>query len=186
MPPDTHRSIPRDLLAGFVAIGFVLASAILLQFVGSDLRVVFAVTGTAFCLAGLARGSSAPLNLWLKAITVSSPGLLGTAALIMNDGLHRIEIPIVVSLTSIFLTAAGIRTRRLWNSSRPKSLLTGTLAAAGLGCLVVVFVPYLVVHSSIKKTQLPAPPFTMTASDGRIVKSDDLRGHVVVLVFWAT
>jgi peroxiredoxin len=176
----------RDLLAGLLAIFGVLAISIYFQFVGSDLRVLFAVTGTAFYLAGLARGSSAPLNLWLKAVLVSSPGLIGTAALIINDGLHRIQIPIAVTLTSILLTALGVQTRRFWNSSRRKSLYTSTLSAAGLGCLVLMIVPYLAVHSSTKKTELPSPAFALAASDGRTVKSADLRSHVVVLAFWAT
>jgi peroxiredoxin/Flp pilus assembly protein TadD len=34
--------------------------------------------------------------------------------------------------------------------------------------------------------QSPAPPFKITDSDGRIFSSDSLRGHFVLLDFWAT
>lgn len=124
MLPEKPRSIPRDLLAGFVAILSVLAISIRAQFVGSDLRVLFALTGTAFFLAGLVRGLSAPRNPLAKAVIASSPGLLGTAALIINDGSHRLDIPIAVSLTAILLTGLGIQTRRLWRTARPKGIWT--------------------------------------------------------------
>ena len=186
MVPEKPRSVPRDLLAGFIAIVFVLASAILTQFVGSDLRVLFAITGAAFYFAGFARGLSAPANPWGKALLVSCPGLLGTGALIMNDGLHRIQIPAAVSITAILLTLAGIQTRRLHGHSRRGSFVFGILSAAALGCLVVFLVPALAVYSSLKKTVRPPRSFSVSASDGAVIKSEELRGRVVVLSFWAT
>jgi cytochrome c biogenesis protein CcmG, thiol:disulfide interchange protein DsbE len=36
------------------------------------------------------------------------------------------------------------------------------------------------------KVDQPAPPFTLTLMDGTKIKSDQLRGNVVVLNFWAT
>ena len=180
------RRISRDLLAGFLAIFCVLTSAILTQFVGADLRVLFAVTGAAFYFAGLSRGNSVPQNVWLKGLLVSSPGLLGTAALIMNDGLHRLQIPVAVSCTAILLTISGIQTRRLWNAARMKSWLLGSSSFLGLALFVFALVPDLVVFSSLKKVDRPAPQFSMSLSDGSVLKSSDLQGRVVVLAFWAT
>ena len=180
------RRISRDLLAGFLAIFAVLASAILTQFVGSDLRVLFAVTGAAFYLAGLSRGSSAPQNIWAKGLLVSSPGLLGTAALIMNDGLHRLQIPAAVSCTAILLTISGVQTRRLWNAARVKSWMLVFASILGLLFLVSALVPALVAFSSLKKIDRPAPNFTVSLADGNTLKSTDLQGRVVVLAFCAT
>jgi thiol-disulfide isomerase/thioredoxin len=185
MPQERPMSIRRDLLAGFTAIVFVLASAIFLQFVGSDLRVVFAVTGTAFYFAGLARGLSAPSHPWVKAILVSSPGLLGTAALIMNDGFHRFQIPVAVTLTAILLTRAGVTTRRLWTPSPSASVCLGSAAAAALALLVIVVVPTLVIRASLKEIDRPVSAFSYSDSSGRIIRSDTLKGQVVVLGFWA-
>lgn len=180
------RRISRDLLAGFLAIFSVLASAILTQFVGSDLRVLFAVTGAAFYLAGLSRGNSAPQNSWAKGLLVSSPGLLGTAALIMNDGLHRLQIPAAVSCTAILLTISGVQTRRFWKSARVKSWLLGSSSFLGLAVVVFALVPALVVFSSLKKVDRPVPNFTLSFADGTTLNSSDLHGRVVVLAFWAT
>lgn len=180
------KSVRRDLLAGFAAIVFVLACAILTQFVGADLRVLFAVTGTAFYFAGLARGLSAPVNRWIKAILVSSPGLIGTAALIMNDGLHRYAIPLAVTLTAILLTLAGVETRRWWSRARGASFLLGGASAVALGAWVTLAVPAIVIHSSLKVIDRAAPDFSVTDSDDRVIKAADLKGHVVVLAFWAT
>lgn len=180
------RRISRDLLAGFLAILCVLASAILTQFVGSDLRVLFAVTGAAFYFAGLSRGNSTPQNVWMKGLLVSSPGLLGTAALIMNDGLHRLQIPVAVSCTAILLTVSGVQARRLWNATRGKSWLLGTFSFLGLAVFVFTIVPDLVVFSSLKRVDRLAPQFSMSLADGSVLKSSDLQGRVVVLAFWAT
>lgn len=186
MSLEKPRSIPRDLLAGFVAIVFVVGTAIRAQFVGSDLRVLFAITGTAFFLAGLVRGLTAPQNPWIKAFVASSPGLLGTAALIMNDGLHRVQIPIAISLTAILLTFLGIQSRRLWHAARIKGILTGIFSTGALAGLSFFLVPTLVVYSSLKSVNKMVREFSLSASDGNVIKSGDLRGRVAILAFWAT
>lgn len=186
MTPVQARSIPRDLLAGFLAICGVLVTSIYTQFVGSDLRLLFAVTGVAFFLAGLARGHAAPVNAWLKGLLVSCPGLIGTAALIMNDGLHRFQIPAAVTSIAILLTTLGVQTRRFWYSARSKSWLLSTSSIVALALFVIFLVPALAVFSSLKKTDRPIASFTVSAPDGSIVGSQDLRGRVVVIAFWAT
>jgi thiol-disulfide isomerase/thioredoxin len=186
MPPDQVRSIPRDLLAGFLAICGVLAISIYAQFVGSDLRLLFTVTGVAFFLAGLVRGRSAPVHVWLKGLLVSCPGLIGTAALIMNDGLHRFQIPAAVTASAILLTTSGVQSRRLWYSARSKSWLLSVSSVVALALFVISLVPALAVFSSLKKIDRSVTPFAISDPDGSIVRSQDLHGRVVVLAFWAT
>lgn len=186
MSLEKPRSIPRDLLAGFVAIVFVVGTAIRAQFVGADLRILFIVTAAAFYFAGLWRGNSAPRNVLPKGLLVSSPGLLGTAALIMNDGLHRLAIPVAVSCTAILLTISGVQTRRFWNASRVKSWFLGSTTFLGLALFVFTIVPDLVVFSSLKRVDRLAPQFSMSLADGSVLKSSDFQGRIVVLAFWAT
>ena len=174
-----------DLAAGFLAIVAVVGVSIRATFVGSDLRALFAVTAVAFYLAGAVRGRGDRLNVWLRGLLVSSPGLLGTGALIMNDGTHRLPIPVAVSLTAILFTVAGVQTRRWWPRSRGRGL---ALTAAGL-CLLaleVAAIRNLVVFASLHRVDRAVPAFSLTPSAGEPVRSEDLRGKVVVLAFWAS
>jgi peroxiredoxin len=183
---ESARRVLLDLLAGLIAIFAVVGISIRSQFVGSDLRVLFAVTAAAFFLAGVARGRAGALNLWLKGLLVSCPGLLGTAALIMNDGLHRFPIPVAVSITAILFTVSGTQTRRWWSGTRGKSLLLSLVSVGVIALEAFVLVPRLVVFSSVHQADRLSPSFTLAALDGGTVRSSELRGHVVVLAFWAT
>lgn len=179
------RWILLDLAAGLVAIVAVVGVSVRATFVGSDLRALFAITAAAFYLAGVARGRERRLVVWLRGLLVSCPGLLGTAALIMNDGLHRLPIPIAVSLTAILFTIAGLQTRRLWLEARPRGV---ALAAVSMGALVLVvtLVQPLVVRASLHRVNRAVPPFELATFAGDTVRSVDLRGKVVVLAFWAS
>lgn len=183
-PTGRSHSVRGDLFAGLLAIAAVLACSIYLQFVGSDMRAVFAVTTSAFFLAGIARGKGGIANLWLKAIVVSCPGLLGTAALLMNDGLHRLLIPITLAVASILSAALGVRARRVAAPWQAWAAAAGFVAAMLI--TVAAAVPRLVTYASVSRVVRHAPEFSFIASDGRTVRSADLRGHVVVLAYFAT
>ena len=186
MGEHPRKSRGLDLLAGFTAIVLVLASAILTPIVGSDLRALFALTGTAFFLAGVVRGQSVVHNSWSHGVLVSCPGLLGTAALIMNDGFHRLPVPIALALISILMTVAGIQARRWWNAGRRKSWLLAAGAAGSLTIVALAGVPALSTYASLERVDRPVAQFALTTFDGRSIKSSELQGHVVVLAFWAT
>ena len=182
----TNRRDPiLDLAAGFIAIFAVVGVSVRAAFVGSDLRALFAVTALAFYLAGVARGRGRRMNLALHGLRVSCPGLLGTAALIVNDGLHRLAIPIAVSLTAIVFTIAGLATRRLWSAARARAM---TLAAACLAALAleVALVNQLVIGASLHRVNRAAPAFTLATFAGDSLRSEPLRGKVVVLAYWAS
>ena len=185
MPPDQPRSVPRDILAGFLAICTVLGISIHQRIVGADLRLVFLLTDTTFYVAGFARGRSRPVNIWLKGLLISSPGVLGTAALIMNDGLHRLLVPAAITITATLATVSGAQTRRFWSSARRRALFLASVTAA-LGVVAFFSVPALVAYSSLKIARRSVQPFTMSPSDGSTVASRDFRGRVVVLAFWTS
>ncbi len=185
----SHRSDNRwpwlDLAAGLVAILAVVGVSIHASFVGSDLRAQFAVTAVAFFSAGLARGGRQHLNLVLRGLLVSCPGLLGTAALILNDGLHRIGIPIAVSATAILFTIAGLETRRAWRAAPARAALLATACVVALAT-EVAFVRALVVGTSLHAVDRPAPDFALTSFAGAPLRISDLRGRTVVLAYWAS
>jgi thiol-disulfide isomerase/thioredoxin len=186
MPGQSRKPRLLDILSGFTAICIVLASAILIRAVGSDLRTLFVVTGTAFFFAGVARGQSVIHGIWSHGILVSCPGLLGTAALIMNDGFHRLWIPIALAVFAILVTVSGIQTRRNWTPAREKSWLLGAVSFGAIVVVAFVAVPALSTYASLKRLDRAMPSFTLSAFDGSTVKSSDMQGHVVVLAFWAT
>lgn len=181
----TRHRVLLDLAAGFVAILATVGISIRAAFVGSDLRALVAVTATAFYVAGVVRGREPWRSIWWRGLLVSCPGLLGTAALIVNDGLHRLPIPIAVSGTAILFTVAGLATRRLWMSSPARGL---ALAATCLGVLAmeITQVHRLVARASLHPVDRAVPAFRVTSLDGVTWRSENARGKVVVLAFWAT
>lgn len=180
-----RREVLLDLAAGLVAIFAVVGVSVRAAFVGSDLRALFAVTALAFCAAGLVRGRDQAMNVVWRGLRVSCPGLLGTAALIVNDGLHRLPIPLAVSLTAIAFTIAGLETRRLWRGSRARALALGAGSLVALA-VVVACVNGLVVYASLHRVRREVPAFRLTTFAGDTLRSEDLRGKVVVLAWWAS
>jgi thiol-disulfide isomerase/thioredoxin len=180
------RTVILDLLAGLAAIVLVVGVSIRAAFVGSDLRALFAVSAVAFFGAGVLRGRTGISSSWLKGLVVSSPGLLGTAALIMNDGLHRLPIPVAVSILSIAAAIAGIQTRRWWRTTRQWSVLLGAAFFLTLGVGIPTGVPRLANFASLKRVDLPQASFALSTFEGAPLRSQDLADRVVVLAFWAS
>lgn len=180
------RSAALDLICGLAAIVLVVGTSIRAAFVGSDLRALFAVSAAAFFGAGVLRGRSGITSTWLKGLVVSSPGLLGTAALIMNDGLHRLSVPAAISVLSIVAAVAGVQTRRCWYTARPLSVLLVGAASATLGVGIPVGVPRLARFASLTRVEGPEISFALTTTEGSELRSQDLDGQVVVLAFWAS
>lgn len=184
---DAVKSALLDILAGVTAICFVLGSAMLTNWtLAKDLRAMFALTATAFFFAGLTRGRGGVHNLWLKGLLVGLGGILGTGTLIMNDGFHRLPIPITMAVTSVVLAVSGVQTRRFWNLVRGKSWALGVASLVVTGLVAFAAIPTLATYSSLKNADRSIRFFTLSPLDGGIVRSSDLRGHVVVLAFWTT
>lgn len=68
---------------------------------------------------------------------------------------------------------------------RPTVML-GLLALGGAIVAIATAIPSLIGKSSSGGGGLPAPAFSLETPAGSTVSSVDLRGHVVVLAFWAT
>jgi len=173
-----------DVVASVVAIGVVLTCCIRFHSVGFDLRNVFAITGAAFFLAGFARGASSGGIGW-KAARLSLGGLLGAAALILNNGPHQLAIPAGLMGMGYLVSVGGIQAQRAlkadWRRSAVISGMTVGIAAA----VSFLVVPSLSTYSAFDREDREAPPFTL-ADGQRQISSNDLRGHVTVLAFWAS
>jgi hypothetical protein len=91
-----------DLAMGLVAITLVVGSCFVFKRVAFDLRALFTITGILFMSAGLLRGSTKRNGYAWRTVRVAAPGLLGTAALIVSNGFHRLEVPVGLILIAVF------------------------------------------------------------------------------------
>ncbi|MGA2569303.1 MAG: TlpA disulfide reductase family protein [Terracidiphilus sp.] len=174
-----------DILSGVAAIIAVVGTCIALKAVGDDFRVVFGLTAAAFFLAGITRGKLQVGSLGWQVVRVSAGGLLGTAALVVNNGPHLVLIQAGLVLTAVALSATGILARRSWHSDRRFSLRLTALSLIAAGVVVFAAVPKLSSYSAFEATDRPLPAFSLQA-DNHIIRSEELRGRVVVLAFWAS
>jgi thiol-disulfide isomerase/thioredoxin len=178
------RSALFDLGAGIVAIVVVLGSCFASTRISFDFRAIFAISGVAFFFAGFARGST-PTGLVWQALRVSAGGVLGVAALIMNNGFHRLSFPASLFAAGVLASAAGIVARHSWPGSRVRSfgIATTTLLLVAIGALAAM--PNLPAYSTFDaRSQSPAA--VNLSVDGHGIASADLRGRVTVLAFYAS
>jgi thiol-disulfide isomerase/thioredoxin len=174
-----------DLSAGLVAIAIVVGGSFASPRIGSDFRGMFALTSAAFLLAGLARGGTPAGNLLWKTVLVSLGGILGTAALIMNNGMHRLFIPAGLGATAVVASAAGLYARRCWRGARLRSLTVAAASAGALAAASIFLEPALSTYSAFEEVDRVPTPFILT-SNGHAIDSDAFYGHVTVLAFWAS
>jgi thiol-disulfide isomerase/thioredoxin len=174
------------LTAGLVAIVAVVGAAVYTQFVGSDLRALFAVSGIAFYVAGLARPGRAGASALRQGLVVSLPGLLGDVALIVNNGVHRLDIPAAITLTSILSAISGVATRRRFAGSRGPAIGLAMVFALALASWVGLGLPRFLGQMAFRWSTRDAPSLRFTSLDGAPVHIPDPEGRVVVLAFWTT
>jgi thiol-disulfide isomerase/thioredoxin len=174
-----------DVAAGVVAIVVVVGSSFASRQIGPDFRGIFALTAAAFFLAGVARGGASTGSLAWKTVRLSVGGLLGTAALIMNNGLHRLSILVGLALTALAVSAAGVIARKHWHSDRSLSIRTIAISLVIAAPGIYLLVPKVSSSSAFDTLNRPAPPFRLAVGD-RDIGPAELRGRVAVLAFWAS
>lgn len=184
MRNPTVRSALFDLGAGIVAIVVVLGSCFASARIAFDFRAIFAISGVAFFCAGFARGSSSAKLIW-QALRVAAGGLIGVAALIVNNGLHRLWFPASLVVAGILCSAAGIIARDAWPNARIRSIGITTGVLLLLAICTMTAIPNLPVYSSFNPQNQSPVAFTVSV-DGQTIPSADLRGHVTVLAFYAS
>lgn len=184
--PRSWASALLDITAGVIAIAMVVVTGIASGPEGFDFRLTFTATGLAFLCAGLSRGRTGPQTTWAKASLVGTPGLLlGTAALVVNMGLHRVSLILALNLLGFLVVLAGIKIRRCWGGARTTAV-AWLLVSACCVSLAVKFVPLLSAYSAIERQNYAAPPFVLQSFNGETLSSGELQGRIVVLAFWAS
>jgi thiol-disulfide isomerase/thioredoxin len=174
-----------DVAAGVAAIVAVVGSSMGSHHIGSDFRGIFSLTAAAFFLAGFARGGVSTGSLAWKTVRLSVGGFLGTAALIMNDGLHRLPILVGLALMALAVAAAGVTARKHWHSDRALSIRVIATSAVLAALIIILLVPRVSRASAYDTGNRPSPPFELVAG-GRTIGPAELRGQVAVLAFWTS
>ncbi len=173
-----------DILAGLAAfVLFVVADSFL--HVAADLREAVVVLSLMYLAVGLLRGTGRPDNAWLKGLLVASGGTLVMLVLLWNQIFHAFLA--ILLLVANLSTVWGVRARRIW--SHQSALKWGMILLAPVTMLVLVVfttIPTVATRVATRRTTVPAPIFSMTASGGGQINSAGLHGRVVVLSFWAT
>lgn len=177
-------SLIADVFAGLAALLlFFLADGYF--HVASDLRMAVLSLAVLYLAAGLLRSRGRPENAWLKGLVVGSGASLVTLVLLWNQVFH-LEIVALLLVTNL-AAICGIHVRRLWAAhSRVRA---GVIFLVPLGVLVVAALtaaPTLATRIASQEMTAPAPAFSINRFDGSELSSAELRGHVVVLDFWAT
>jgi thiol-disulfide isomerase/thioredoxin len=175
-----------DVLAGFVALCLVFAFVISYSF--RDLRIFSAATAVIFFLAGLSRRGNRGENPWLIGFLIALGGivLLVLMQWTWPTPFEEGYVPSII-VFSLLMATSGATTRRLLFMDRAgAACVLGFVSVFAVTLASLVAVPAYVTHLSSKHVNRPAPSFSFVTPDGETVTSDDLRGRVVVLAFWAT
>lgn len=93
----------------------------------------------------------------------------------------------ILLLVANLFTVCGVRARYLW--SHKSAAKAGMILFAPVAALVILAfttIPTVATRAATRRLNVPAPAFSMTASDGGQINCAELRGRVVVLAFWAT
>ena len=183
----TVKSILLDVLVGFLAL-CTLVAVLVLTHVDNDLRMFLIFTAVLFFLAGVVRAQHAPTNSLLKGSLVNS----GAAVIVVVMSITRVAftsqayVPLFL-LVSWPLVVCGVTARRLWLRGSRILALTESSLSVGVAILgIVLLAPLVTARLSTRSVDRPVSSFSIATLDGRVVNSSDLRGHVVVLAFWAT
>jgi thiol-disulfide isomerase/thioredoxin len=176
-----------DLVWGFIAFTVVLAVSFITR-EHQDIRSFLLATCVAFFAAALLRANPRRGRLWLTVLLVALGGIVPVVT--MNRlGIAFTAQPFIVSflLMSVSTSILGMGIR--WLNAR-----AGARYAATLGCLstiailaaVFVAVPRWMESGAYRSVNQETTPFSIETLTGKKIYSEDWKGRVVVLSFWAT
>jgi len=176
-----------DVLTGFLGLVFLM----FLDFgtkIKFDLRWFFILGGLVSFVLGLLRGNRVPRNPWLKLLLLMSGfSVLPLTLSFMGLAFGARTILVTFLVISALLVLCGINTRRNFSQDRRAiSMAVLLLPIGGIVLGSIVFLPPIIGTLSNEHVNIPAPEFSLTTQDGKLLTSSELKGHVVVLAFWAT
>ena len=175
-----------DLVAGAAVFGLFYAG---LKWVPDNhASILFLMAETIYFLAGVFRGYSDLPNPYLKVFLILVPGTSTILLLACTGYAFTAHLYVFCFLGAALLgTFSGTLLRRFFATGK-----TGLGSLTAVALLVVsllavrIAIPGMVAATLSKDADLPAPSFTFSTIDGAVVSSDQLRGRVVLLAFWAT
>ncbi len=176
-----------DVLAGLAALGTVVA-VIWLTRSQQDMRPLLLTTAAAYWVMGFLRGLKAPKLLALKSVVIALGGILPVVVVCVGGFTPKLQILLVwFVVVSLLWAAAGVRARQLTDRGESKqAVVTSLLAVLAIFVSVFFVLPTWMDARTATWINQPVQPFTITMLDGKTVSSENLKGHVVVLAFWAT
>lgn len=171
-----------DVLTGLLALGLFVIGDSYFHF-AADLRSSVVSIAVLYLCAGFIRGHGK--SVWLKGLLVSGSGALVLVILLWAQLLHTVVT--ILSFTLILFGLCGVRARHYWTARSMAGAALMTLAPlAALTIIALVTFPTLAARIATRTTVAPAPTFEISQVDGRLVRSTDWHGRVVVLDYWAT
>jgi thiol-disulfide isomerase/thioredoxin len=176
------KSILEDLLVGLAATALEFFFAYY-SFKWRGLGTIVVAVCLLFTIAGFLRGNSIPKSSWLKALMLISVFVL-LHSLLRLSAMFYMGILTVVAFGSSLI---GVRARRDWSAgaqNRSLFILGATFAVAEIAAIFGA--PILLQRLTTRTVNFPAPEVSFMGLNGRSVESAKLRGHVVVLYFWAS
>lgn len=173
-----------DILAGFCAFALTMVTSILAE-ESHDVRPILVAATVAFLLVGFWRGRRG----WTpSALRVAAGGLLPAIAMLIHTSWQADRViftGMIVASASALL--AGMIAKDL--AAKAKLGLAGAIGAAVCVAdvlLATVVMPTWVANSNYRFVRDPVAPIHVRTFDGQLMRSQDWKGHVVVLAFWAT
>jgi thiol-disulfide isomerase/thioredoxin len=176
-----------DLVWGLIAFAAVLAVSVLTR-QHQDIRSFVLATCVAFFAAAFHRAKARRGRRWLTVLLVALGGIVPVVT--MNRlGIAFTARPFIFSFLLMSVCAAVVGVGIRWLNTR-----AGTRYAAALGCLsiiavlaaVFVAIPHWIESGAYRNVNQEITPFYTETLTGKKLSSDDWKGHVVVLSFWAT
>ncbi|HWS16807.1 MAG TPA: TlpA disulfide reductase family protein [Candidatus Elarobacter sp.] len=171
-------------LWGFIAFVVTMVVSYLYQ----DIRPFLLTTCLAFSGAGFYRAGTRPQGRLRTALFVGLGGIL--PAITMNRlGIAWTDIPFVAlfMLASLLDAALGILLRSLISRDKMKhALVLGCIWTLAVLAVVYKAVPDWVGRRAYVIVDRDITPFRIQTLTGKSVSSEEWKGHVVVLSFWAT
>lgn len=174
-----------DIAAGLAAIVLVVGGAIAFRPVGDDFRALFALNGVGFFLAGMSRSSPEGRISIGRVVRICAPGFLGVAALIVNNGLHRLSLPAALAAAAVATATMGLYARRKWGENRRSGAAMAGVAIVTIALAALIMAPFLSGMFAFERQTGSQARFNL-ALDDRTLTSAELRGRVTVLSYWAT
>jgi thiol-disulfide isomerase/thioredoxin len=175
------KGILFDLLTGVAATGLVFLVAVGTP-IFSDMRQVFLIMALLFLAVGFARGARLPTNSLLKVLLLITPCLL-VLGFASGTPPPMLALMVVISFAA---AVTGVYARRGWAAHRTRSIVSMTTMLSVIAVASIVGAPVLAKRLNNRTANAPSPAFSVTRLDGAVINSSALKGHVVVLDFWAT